>query len=198
MVTTMEDGFYNIKRIVRDLEKNQPHDSKIKLLDELSRSAMIYKDHLINMKKSDSMSNNINNLDIKTEKISEETFLYKAVMVKNYYEGDYLERFSMIRTSDLKSSNTFNVHNRFWQAHEVLGGNIFASLPLALIDNTQSTALQRLNWDPVKVDVYEISIAKQPKSTKGEIINAVAKIFDHYLLVKEVYGNIFMVLHYKL
>ena len=89
MVTTMEDGFYNIKRIVRDLEKNQTHDSKIKLLDELSRSAMIYKDHLINIKKSHSRSNNIDTLDIKTEKISEETFLYKAVMVKNYYEGDW-------------------------------------------------------------------------------------------------------------
>lgn len=198
MVTNMEDGFYKIKRIVRDLEKKQSHDLEIRLLQELAESAVAYKNHLINIRKTNENTNNINNLNIKTEKISEEVFLYKAVMVRNYYEGDYLERFSKIRTSDLKTSSAFNIHNKFWQAHEVLGGNIFASLPLALINHGQSSALQHLNWDPVKVDVYEIIMKSQPKPTKVQIINAVAKMFDHYLLVKEVYGNVFMILHYKI
>jgi len=139
----------------------------------------------------------INDLNIRMEKISEETFLYKAVMVKNYYEGDYLERFSEVRTSDLKTSGAFDVHNKFWQAHEVSGGNIFASIPLALINHTQSSTLQQLNWDPVKVDVYEITKEFQPKTTKGQIITTVAKMFDHHLLVREVYGDVLMVLHYR-
>ncbi|NLM04514.1 MAG: hypothetical protein GX214_05790 [Clostridiales bacterium] len=192
----MNNGFYNIKRIIRDLENSQTHDLQIKLLEELADSAINYRDYLINKKKSNTFEENSKNLNIRTKKFSQEVFLYKSVMVKNYYEGDYLERFAIIRTSDLKTSGVFNLHNKFWKAHEVIGGNIFASIPLGLINSQQRSILENLNWNPVNVDIYELIIDSNVKYGKADIINYISKIFDNYLLVKEVYGNIYMVLHY--
>lgn len=198
MVTRMGNGFYDIKKLVIDLENSQSQDSQIDLLEKLSDSAISYRDKLINKKKSKTTTSYCGSLNIKTEKISEEVFLYKSVMVKNYYEGDYLERFSMIRTSDLKTSGALNIHNQFWRAHEVISGNIFASLPLALINKEEASSLEKLGWDLIHVDVYEIILDSQAKNTQVEIINTISKIFDNYLLVKERYGGIYMVLHYRI
>lgn len=195
MVTNLINEFNRIKTIVYNLEKNIDSNGKMRLIEELIEQAEAYKKHLIETTNTKQLQSN--GLDIKIEKITEETFLFKSVMVKNVYDGDYLERFSMIRTSDLKTSNVFDVHNKFWEAHEVYGGNIFATIPLALINDTQSNSLQRLNWDKVKVDVYEVKGDIQI-SNRGKIINTIEKMFDHYILVREVYGNILMILHYKL
>ncbi len=185
-----------MKKIITSLDNNQPQALKIKLLQDLIESATAYKKQLINLSSPAQVQTNINSLDVNLRKISEEKFLCKSVQVKNYYEGDYLERFSEIRTSDLKSCDAFEVHNKFWQAHEVFGGNIFASIPLALIDHQQSTALQGLNWLPVLVDIYEITNEFDSKITRGQIISSVANIFNHHLLVREVYGDLLMLLHY--
>lgn len=185
-----------MKKIITSLDNNQPQALKIKLLQDLIESATAYKKQLINLSSPAQVQTNINSLDVNLRKISEEKFLCKSVQVKNYYEGDYLERFSEIRTSDLKSCDAFEVHNKFWQAHEVFGGNIFASIPLALIDHQQSTALQGLNWLPVLVDIYEITNEFDSKITRSQIISSVANIFNHHLLVREVYGDLLMLLHY--
>ncbi|SCZ04883.1 hypothetical protein [Alkaliphilus peptidifermentans] len=191
----MINEFNRIKTIVYNLEKNIDSNGKMRLIEELIEQAEAYKKQLIETTNTKQLQSN--GLDIKIEKITEETFLFKSVMVKNVYDGDYLERFSMIRTSDLKTSNVFEVHNKFWEAHEVYGGNIFATIPLALINDTQSSSLQRLNWDKVKVDVYEVK-GEIEISNRGKIISTIEKMFDHYILVREVYGNILMILHYKL
>lgn len=195
MVTNLINEFNRIKTIVYNLEKNIDSNGKMRLIEELIEQAEAYKKQLIETTNTKQLQSN--GLDIKIEKITEETFLFKSVMVKNVYDGDYLERFSMIRTSDLKTSNVFEVHNKFWEAHEVYGGNIFATIPLALINDTQSSSLQRLNWDKVKVDVYEVK-GEIEISNRGKIISTIEKMFDHYILVREVYGNILMILHYKL
>ncbi|SET37384.1 hypothetical protein SAMN05660297_02198 [Natronincola peptidivorans] len=197
----MDNQVKKIKALVLDLEKDSNPQSQISLLQELIASAEACKKHLLhieNLQKQEKAVIHIDNVDLQIEKISEEIFLYKSVMVKNYYDGDYLERFSEIRTSDLKTSGAFDIHNRFWKAHEVCGGNIFATVPLALIEDGQSTKLQRLHWDPVQVEVYEIINDVQSKLSRGQIINAVEKMFNHYLLVRELCGNIMMVLHYKI
>ncbi|SDJ98928.1 hypothetical protein [Natronincola ferrireducens] len=197
----MNNQLYKIKRIVNDLEASSYTNSQISLLQELIVTAEVYKQHLIHVTNQQNNKNNvdvINHVDMKIEKISQEVFLYKPITVKNYYDGDYLERFASIRTSDLKSSGVLDIHNRFWQAHEVFNGNIFASIPFELINASQSSKLQHFNWDKVQVDVYEITSELQSKTSRRDIINAVEKMFDHYILVREVCGNILMVLHYKL
>lgn len=196
----MNNELYKIKKVANDLGKNSQLTSELKLLQELIDSAETYKRYLANIANSDNIPNTplkTKGLDIKMEKISEEIFLCKPVMVKNYYEGDYLERFSEIRTSDLKTSGALEIHNKFWTAHEVSAGNIFASIPLELINSKHASQLQRLNWDRVQVDIYEVVGGIKPNTSRGEIINTVEKMFNHYILVREVYGNVFMILHYK-
>ncbi|SNS18526.1 hypothetical protein SAMN05446037_1005167 [Anaerovirgula multivorans] len=197
----MNSELYRIKKIANDLGKNSQLTSELKLLQELIESTETYKRYLMDICNTQKPQNSVakaKSLDIKIEKISEEVFLCKPVMVKNYYEGDYLERFSEIRTSDLKTCGALEIHNKFWTAHEVFGGNIFASIPLELINDTHASKLQRLNWDKVQVDIYEIESGIESKASRGEIINTVEGMFNHYILVREVYGNVFMILHYKI
>lgn len=206
MVTKMNNVLYNIKKLANNLGNNPQLNSEIKLLQELISSAEAYKTYLTNLsntksiqKQSEKIKNPAQkNPTLKVEKISEEVFLCKPVTVKNYYEGDYLERFSEIRTSDLKTCGVFEIHNKFWTAHEVIGGNIFASIPLALVNDHQSSKLQGLNWNKVMVDIYEIVGPIEGGTSRGEMINTVKEMFDHYILVREVYGNVFMVLQYLL
>ncbi|WP_158385947.1 hypothetical protein [Clostridium aceticum] len=198
MVADLHKELYKIKSIAKALEENTYTDSDIGLLEELAAAAAAYKNHLLSMKNRKEGTSQVSDLNMKMEKIAEETFLYKPVTTKNYYDGDYLERFSMMRTSDLKSSGVFDLHNKFWQAHEVSGGNIFATIPLALLNDVQSYKLQSFNWYKGDVDVYEIANEIQSKLSKGEMITILKKMFEHFILVREIRGNIFMVLHYKI
>lgn len=194
----MSNELFQIRNILNTLSKNNNSHAEVKLVQELIDYAESYKARLIKLSENDSPKVSMNQVpEIKMERISEETFLYKAVTVKNYYEGDYLENFSNIRTSDLKTSGVLDIHNKFWQAHEVNGGNIFATIPLDLVDSQQATKLQSLNWCKIKVDIYEIDSEVVKKLPKYKINEAVGKLFSHYILIREVYGNIFMVLHYK-
>lgn len=191
----MNEKLYKLKSMVYGLERNPDADSQIKLLQDIISCAEAFRKDLV--KKTHQKATSPEQ-QLKLEKISEEVFLYRPVLVKNYYEGDYLERFSAIRTSDLKSSGTLDTHNRFWEAHEVINGNIFASVPLALLSHAQAPRLMGFHWEKVHVDVYEIGKAGQLSMSKTDIINSVSKMFEHYLLVREKYGDIFMVLHYKI
>lgn len=182
---------------MKDLEKTDSPVLQIKLLEELIGSAHAYKDDIIK-KSHEKATKKINIGEIKLEKISEEIFLYKPVTVKNYYDGDYLERFANIRTSNLKDIGALDMHNKFWKAHEVVAGNIFATIPQALLDSQQSAKLEFLQWDIAQVDIYEIPPTVESRLTRSEIMKGIAEMFQHYILLREVFGNILMVLHYKL
>jgi|GEM_PF-1910031 len=185
----------NIKSLVNNLGSNTPK-KEIELIDKLIDSLELYKLELASEQhKGVKGPIGLANANFKMEKISEERFLYKPVTVKNYYDGDYLERFSDIRTSDLSISGVLEVHNKFWSAHEILSGNVFASIPLGLIVHSQSTKLQHLNWESINVDIYDIT--SDPTLSTIKLINSIETVFENYLLVREVSGNFFMVLDFK-
>lgn len=197
----MSNELFQINYILKALQKNDNSpQSELRLVQELIDYAVTYKERLIKLSAPQDNNGKGKNSDsdLKLVKISEETFLYKPVTVKNYYDGDYLERFSTMRTSDLKASGVFDIHNKFWGAHEVTSGNIFASIPLELVNSLQAPKLRRLNWDEVQVDIYEIDSDAQSKLPQHELNNKAEKLFSHYLLVREVYGDIPMILHYKI
>ncbi|WP_156778743.1 hypothetical protein [Clostridium formicaceticum] len=198
MVADLHSELYKIKSIAKTLDENAYTDTEIGLLEELVEATEAYKKYLLTMKSRKESSSITNHININIEKIAEEVFLYKPVTTKNYYDGDYLERFAMMRTSDLKFSGVFDLHNKFWQAHEVSGGNIFATIPFALLNDIQASKLQNLHWNKANVDVYEIPREIQLKLSKGEMITTLKGMFEHFILVREVRGNIFMVLHYKI
>ena len=199
MVNKLSNELYQIRSILNTLAKNNNSHEELKLVQEIIDYAETYKERLIKLSTQNNVRPVVNNeTDAKIEKISEETFLYKAVTVKNYYEGDYLENFSNVRTSDLKASGVFEIHNKFWEAHEVNGGNIFATIPNELVNSQQAAKLEKLNWVRVQVDIYEISSETLKEMPKYKINDTIGKMFKHYILIRELYGNIMMVLHYKI
>lgn len=197
MVTIVSNELFQIRNILNTLQKNNNSHEELRLVQEIIDYAEAYKERLIKLSTADKKVKN-QEFELKVKKISEETFLFKPVTVKNYYEGDYLENFSALRTSDLQASGVLDVHNRFWEAHEVSSGNIFATIPLELVNNTQAGKLQRLSWKEVQVDIYEIDTEVLEKLPKYKLNDTIEKMFGHYLLIREVYGNILMILHYKL
>ncbi len=186
----MDKDLYDLKRIVYNLESGYFNGREVELLDHLILSAQKMKDKYAAIEKSMFMNENI-----EVEKISYETFLYKPVMTKNYYEGDYLERFGEVRTSDLKNCNLLEVHNQFWKAYEVQKGNIFASIPKELANYEQIKKLESLGWDEVEVEVYEV---KKCKLSKKEFSKYIQKTFKYNIVVLEVYSNSQLILNYNL
>lgn len=177
MVKKLSNELYQIRSILNILARNNNSHEELKLVQEIIDYAETYKERLIKLSTQGNPKHLVSNeTDLKLEKISEETFLYKAVTVKNYYEGDYLENFSIVRTSDLKTSGVFEIHNKFWEAHEVNGGNIFATIPQALVDSQQSAKLEKLNWDKVQVDIYEIPTGTVKEMPKYKINDSISKL----------------------
>lgn len=171
------------------------------LINDLLEDLNLYKQHLINELNNQNKPLNktqvkIDTNDFKVEKIAEEKFLTKPVTIKNYYDGDYLEKFSEIRTSDLSYCGVLDVHNKFWSAHEIICGNIFATIPLELISNAESSKLTKLNWDIVKTDIYVVT--SRLDIPRHLIIDKVEELFENYLFIREVSGDVFMIIDFKL
>ncbi|QUH21184.1 hypothetical protein [Alkaliphilus sp. B6464] len=186
----MDKYLYDLKKIVYNLESGYFKGREVGLLDNLIVTAQNMKDKYTAMQNAIYFNDNI-----QLEKISQEKFLYKPVMSRNYYEGDYLERFGETRTSDLKSCKLLEIHNQFWKAYEVQKGNIFASIPKELATLEQSQRLESLEWDEVEVNVYEV---KKCNLNKKDFTKYIEKVFRHHILVLEVYSNVIMVLEYNL
>lgn len=185
----MDKHLYEMKKIVYNLESGYFVGREVELLDNLLLVAEEMKNKYIDLDKSIYLNDNI-----ELEKIAQENFLYKPVIAKNYYEGDYLERFGEIRTSDLKSCNLLHIHNQFWQAYEVQKGNIFASIPKELANLDQIRKLELLGWNDVEVDVYEV---KKCDLSRNEFTKYVQKVFKYSIVVLEVYSNCRLILNYN-
>jgi len=185
----MNKDLYDIKKLVYNLENGYFNGREVELLDNLILVAQNMKDKYLELEESICSNDNV-----ELEHISRETFLYKPVMTKNYYEGDYLERFGESRTSDLQSCKLLEIHNQFWKAYEVQKGNIFASLPQELANSEQVQRLEFLGWDNVEVDVYEI---KRCDLNKKEFTRYIQKRFKYNILVVEVYSNTRIILNYN-
>jgi len=170
----MDKDLYDIKKIVYNLESGYFNGREVELLDNLLAVAQKMKDKFIAFEESIYSNDNI-----ELEKISRETFLYKPVLAKNYYEGDYLERFGESRTSDLQGCKLLDIHNQFWKAYEVQKGNIFASIPKELANLEQIQRLELLGWDNVEVDVYEV---KKCNLTKKDFAKYIQKVFKYNIL----------------
>lgn len=186
----MDKDLYELKKILYNLESGYFNGREVQLLDNLIMTADKMKNKYIAIEESIFSNDNI-----QLEKISREVFLYKPVMTKNYYEGDYLERFGETRTSDLKDCRLLEVHNEFWRAYEVQKGNIFASVPKELANLEQIQRLEYLGWDTVEVDVYEI---KKCNLVKKDFTKYIDKLFKYHVLVLEVYSNSRIILNYNL
>ncbi|MFZ5969147.1 MAG: hypothetical protein ACOYVK_18480 [Bacillota bacterium] len=133
--------------------------------------------------------------DIGFHHINEVKFLYKPIMKKNPYEGTYLEEFSQRRTEELKAAKALDVHNRFWQNHEISRGNIFGSVPMELISKDAVRKLLSFGWEEVDVAVLEV---KENPCSIREFVEYCEMTFQHFLIVKEKSTGAEIILHYKI
>ncbi len=102
--------------------------------------------------------------------------------VTDIYDGNFLERFCDSRTQDLMNALCINQHNAFWNQHQTINGNVYASVPKELLKDDSIESLKKLKWKTVDVDIYDFG-----KKTEDEavIIQACQSKFKKFILVLE-------------
>ena len=189
----MNESVKKLKRLVSELESYAYCDNSKKvfqLSDEIITTASLIKKEF-NGGNFEACFNGEEYEEL--EKISSIPFIYKPVTVRNYYEGDYLEKFSEQRTDDLKRTGILELHDKFWTSNSVERGNIFGSIPIELIPKDAASKLLDLGWEYADVTIYEV--IQEMKLTK--LIDFCDKNFKHYIIATEMRNNSRLVLHFN-
>ena len=120
-------------------------------------------------------------------------FLYKPMYFQNIYEGNEIEYYSKDRTEELVQSGTIEVHNDFWQSHDIVYGNVYGSLPLELASKEGVAKLLKCGWKKTNVDIIEFS-----KHLEIEAIRKIAENkYRHYILLREIETQSVLLLRYN-
>ncbi|MBF8982577.1 hypothetical protein IZY60_03400 [Lutibacter sp. B2] len=186
----MEGNIDNIKKIADQIEWSILVGNKIKLkeyIDDMMNTCKEIKAKIENTSTQEK--------EVKVENINQIPFLYKPILKKNFYEGNYLEEFSEKRTNELNAAQAFADHNKFWQTHEIIKGNIFGSLPAELISKEAKRKLEYFGWEDVKVNVLEI--IKYDGDMKSLTAYCEGK-YNYFVIVKEKLTGAEMILHYDI
>lgn len=192
----MRDTIKTVKRLVSEMESYiycNNYNKVNQLADELLNMTKKIKEQCANI---DSYGNNINkaaNDYPGFTLISTLPFLYKPIEVKNYYEGDYLEKFGEKRTEDLKSAKALELHNRFWMSNNVESGNVFGSVPLELISKDSANALLSYGWEKTEVSIYETE-----EVNLKELDRFCSRTFRRYIIATEMRNNTKLILKYSI
>ncbi|WP_425447072.1 hypothetical protein [Dethiothermospora halolimnae] len=193
----MKQSIIKLKKLVSEYESYIYINNK-KKIEEISNNII---ELVTKMKEGDIPETNNENSD-KTdnlykenlEKINEISFLYKPLMKKNYFEGNYLEKFGEERTEQLKMSGALQLHDKFWTSNNVEKGNVFGSVPKDLISSESANKLINFGWRDCNVTAYEVS----DKTTYGELVKICNILFKHYLIVTEMKNKTLLVLEYRI
>lgn len=183
-----------LKKIVSELESYMYNDNKDKMHELLKRLIDLSNsiDEQIHEEAETIDDDYLNNVGLKF--ISSVPFLFKPILKKNYYEGNYLEMFSEQRSDELKRAKALEIHNKFWLANNVEQGNIFGSIPRDLVSKESANMLITYGWKSVQTIAYDVD-----KGIRlSELVSICKKCFDNYLIVTERRENQLIVLEYKL
>ncbi len=194
----MRNIIKSVKRLVSEMESYiycNNYDKVNQLADELLSATKMIKEQCVN---NDRFGNNAEKGTSKQYPgftlISTLPFLYKPLEVKNYYDGDYLEKFSERRTEDLKRAGVLELHNKFWMSNNVESGNIFGSIPMELIDKEPSRTLRSYGWEQADVQIYEISEGIGSR----ELDRFCSGTFNHYIIATEMRNGTKLVLNFNM
>ncbi|MFA5523279.1 MAG: hypothetical protein WDA24_02875 [Tissierellales bacterium] len=182
----MRDTIKALKRLVSEMESYIYCNNCQKvnqLADELLNTTKIIKEQCANINRFGNDTNSGHNKEFPGfSLISTIPFLYKPIEIKNYYDGDYLERFGERRTDDLKRAGVLELHNKFWMSNNVESGNIFGSIPLELINPDAVSTLTSYGWEKAEVSIYEIG---EDISSK-ELDRFCTEAFSYYIIATEM------------
>lgn len=121
--------------------------------------------------------------DIPYRLINSISFIMKPMMRQDLFEGNYLEQFAEERTEQLMQSRAINQHNEFWKQHDTLSGNVYGSVPIELLSDDSVNILKNFGWDEVEVEIFDFGGFRPDYRNVTLYCN---KIFDNFILVKEV------------
>lgn len=190
----MRNTIKTLKRLVSEMESYvycSNYDKVNQLANELLNLTKI-------IKEQSSTYGNDNNKTINDypgfTSISTLSFLYKPIEVKNYFDGNYLERFGERRTEDLKDAKALELHNKFWMSNSVESGNVFGSIPLELISKDTANILRSRGWETSEVTIYEV----EEEMSQKELDEFCDRIFSHYIIATEMRNKTKLVLKYDI
>ncbi len=189
----MNESIKKLKRLISELESYAYCDNSKKvcqLSEEIITIATTVKEEFSNA----NSKLHTNYMASYLDKISCLPFVYKPVTVKNYYEGNYLERFSEQRTDELKRAGVLELHDKFWTSNNVERGNVFGSIPAELISKESVSKLLDMGWEHADVTIYEVT--KQMKL--NELIEICNKSFNYYIIATEMRNNCKLILHFEI
>jgi hypothetical protein len=131
---------------------------------------------------------------ISYKRINKLPFIYKPILRKDYFKGDYLEKFSLERTMQLKEADALITHNNFWKEHEDVKGNVFGSLPVDMMTTKSFSKLLQMGWCETNVNVIDFNKENVEEKT---IIRFCEKTFEQFILVKEKATGTYLALEYE-
>ena len=183
----MQPAIYELKKQILELERagyiKHPEDirkilTRIRsICDEIEEGTVDIPDHPIQYKV-------INKLP----------FLLKPILKKDYFKGDYLEKFAVERTMQLKEADALITHNSFWKEHEDVKGNVFGSLPVEMMTANSVSKLLQMGWREANVNVIDFKM----KDVKEKAISRFCeKNFEQFILVKEKATGTYLALQYE-
>lgn len=124
--------------------------------------------------------------------INKVQFVYKPTPFTNIYEADDIDSFVRERTEELMESGAMEVHNAFWQEHQIVYGNVYGSLPLELLPAQGVNRLKKCGWKESEVEIFEF----KKEVTEKEAKKATQMYFRHYIIIKETVTKSTLVLRY--
>jgi len=187
----MEQKIMALKRAILELERDKLIKSKGEIIQNIDDIINLCEEIKNNLpKKSIDAYNNI-----KCSKINTIPFIYKPVLIKNYFEGDYIVKFAEARSQDLKKARALDAHNEFWIQHKTIKGNIFGSVPKELLKEESIKSLVRSGWREAEVDIFDIEDCVEDTR---EIISFCENKFKYYILIQEELTNSYLILNYKI
>lgn len=188
----MEQELLALKRAIFELERNNVSKDQTKVLSNIDDIIHICQKIKSNMEGSQELTKYKN---LKCVKINTISFVYKPILVRNYFEGDYIIRFGEERAKDLKEAGALDAHNEFWIQHKTIKGNIFGSIPKELLNEKSLKSLLNSGWKNAEVDI--IDIKDDSENIKG-IISFCENTFNHYILIKEELTKTHLILNYRI
>lgn len=187
----MEQEILALKRAIFELERNDYSKDKTKAISSIDDII-----HTCQKIKSSLGTQEVTKYkNLKCVKINTISFIYKPILVKNYFEGDYIIRFGEERAKDLKDAGALDAHNEFWIQHKTIKGNIFGSIPKELLNEKSLKSLLNSGWKESEVDIIDI---KDCNEDIKEIISFCENTFNHYILIKEELTKTHLILNYRI
>lgn len=194
----MDKKLQNLKNDIYDLEYYMNRNNNEMVMRTLNDINKICKVIRLEFETEDSETTEVVKDDeesIKYNVINVLEFLYLPFNYAKEERNDYIQQFSEMRRNTLKSASALKLHNKFWEMHESINGNIYGSFPAELISEEKEKKLMNMGWEKVEVEILDFSSFTD---NQNEIMNYCHNNLDRYVIVREKETQSILVLNYKL